>query len=456
MADSMLSPREAMDAALSTSKVSEIVEKTLGIASMGIAVRGCRIKEIHPGRFGALELEYQLDILDSSNQEQSVATVWGTLYENKGRGERHYVKLRRRLNTHKISFSTKSLSGFATYDTEIGLLLRTSVVGDKLPGLTGALDSESIMPILRAHLNHDSTEPARDYELDIDVLRYKNPGNRCTFGYCLRKAANRGDETEDWRFIGKTYRSPDEAKRDFHLMRTLHDNGFGKDATDNVWAPSPVAYLPDHNMVLMETIPGQALSKIQTSPEFADHIGLAGRALAKFHRTSLELPRKHRPEDEIAGLKTYAERAAKVFPDLTAAFDAKLDEIERMSREVTSDRLALVHRDFNFSNLIVENGGIGVIDFDAACNGSAALDVGGFLARLKWAALRRSWPGEKQQANARNFLEAYGAPAMVELADEIRFYYRSFLLRLGYFSVHRPRFHRLHNQLLDEIDAPVL
>jgi thiamine kinase-like enzyme len=84
-------------------------------------------------------------------------------------------------------------------------------------------------------------------------------------------------------------------------------------------------------------------------------------------------------------LQTLHKRAAPlllVAPLLAQEVDALLQRIARLGARSTATACTFVHGDFSPDQLLMEKGQIAVTDFNSACLGDPAIDVGSFMASL--------------------------------------------------------------------------
>ena len=70
--------------------------------------------------------------------------------------------------------------------------------------------------------------------------------------------------------------------------------------------------------------------------------------------------------------------------------DALLQQIARLGAQFTAVTPSFLHGDFSLGQLLMDNGQIAVIDFDSACLGDPAFDVGNFMAKLHRIAVGRA------------------------------------------------------------------
>ena len=106
-----------------------------------------------------------------------------------------------------------------------------------------------------------------------------------------------------------------------------------------------------------------------------------GHALARLHRQPVgplpSLTRHH----EAALLASSAEAVAAVVPDLAADARCLATRLSASLRDLASIRDP-IHGDFSADQVVLGDGGVGIVDYDAAAMGDPASDVGLFHANL--------------------------------------------------------------------------
>src|SRR6266571_4480062 len=423
--------REGLDAALSPSRVVGFVEQWPDLQATGLSVDGCKVSRVRPTGDGGVELEYRFSLHRPGTADQFTATLLGRIYPD-DRGESNYRELLASRRGKEHLFAAANLQGLALYVPELRLLLHSSLEDKKLPGLQTALSPEAMQPLLDELsavqvfrcsgvqvFGSDQDAPAVDvagpehlntrtpeHLCEVAVLHYK-PGERCTLRYRLQS----GDDPESpaWprSLIGKMYGDAEDGERVLATMQELDRRGFGRDATDGVRIPQPFGYINDLQMVVMEELPGAPLSETLSLPGLDESLAMAARAAAKIHRCPLQIDggEDETPADWIRSLKRGVSK--EVDPDLTASLEAGLRLIEGLARELPPHEATLVHGGFYPREVLVGGHGVAIVDMDKFHNADPAIDLGNFIADLRWRALQLGWSEAKARSSSQTFLSAY-------------------------------------------------
>ena len=207
--------------------------------------------------------------------------------------------------------------------------------------------------------------------------------------------------------IGKVHKSGALAVRVAQTQSILQTQA----AACGLIIPKPLGVVQEWGFLLMEQLVGTVMKSVveeTKAPERAkEAIGLAAATLARLHRFRFE-------SQEVLSLQTRLEklrgRAASlhlVAPLLAQQAEALLQQIGQLGAQFTAVALSFVHSDFSLSQLLMDRGRMAVIDFDLACLGDPAIDVGFFMASLHYTAERRANNAFRQLATY--FLSEYQA-----------------------------------------------
>jgi aminoglycoside phosphotransferase (APT) family kinase protein len=438
--------REMLRDAMSPPKVMGIVNDLDYFRTRGIRVKACQVNKVWNRRSGDLELEYILKLVGVACGEKTSVIVGATLYQDPETGRDKLDTLSSNTRADNKLNSDDILSDFIEYIPELSMLLRTPAMDGEFIDLSTALNPDAMKPILSRHMDdgRNGVEDVRDCA--IDILRYNRLGNRCTLRYRLAIEDTRSGGTRHATFIAKNYEKKratrlDSAQHGFQVMSYLRENGFREDGTARAKVPRPIAYIDHLRMVLMEDVPGLSVSECLTSPHLSDYMEQSAWALARLHDCDLTVAPVYRPEKEISALKASAAKTIHFSPQVARQCQDGQAELETMAGHLEPGESALLHGSFHSDHILVGHDGVTILDFDNVCMGDPALDLGRFLANLRWLMIRNSWPEEKIMQCGGTFLQAYCKSLSDERRAAIRFYYRSSLLRIAYYRFRRPKFH---------------
>ncbi len=167
--------------------------------------------------------------------------------------------------------------------------------------------------------------------------------------------------------------------------------------------PEAIGYLPEQHMALFSPAPGRPLNQ-QGWAAYPDAMAALGAALSVLHAQPTDgfAPFTRLDPDPLvaAGDLVCAAR-----PDLASVTDGLVGELLRTAP--TPGPNVLLHGDLHPKNVLVHDNGVSFVDFDEACAGPAAAELGGVLARLWCPRPRDTIDPDTAQAAAEALLAGY-------------------------------------------------
>jgi aminoglycoside phosphotransferase (APT) family kinase protein len=274
----------------------------------------------------------------------------------------------------------------------------------------------------------------------VELIK-ERPGRRRTFRYRLVTEHGTGLPRETiW--YGQAYRGP-EGERAFRAIHTLR-----LAAPHPVRFPEPLGFSPEGRLLVMTSLPGTSLAEAlaQCSAEGVTAIlTYVGGALAQLHSLGRGLARTpaapvvepYRERQVTAALERAVERVGESdLPErLRGAFVRAGESVasDLARAEAPSSRsAALAHRHLHPDAIIVDTGGIGLLDPDEIVIAEPELDLGALTAHLILDDVRRhgalrSAPGRIEALQSgygssrelrRDRLAVYTAFALLEIASD--------------------------------------
>jgi hypothetical protein len=301
----------------------------------GLSVRDCQAVRVYPRENNRFVLEYQVRFRDKTGDR--VERVIGELVGDTA--QEHCRRVIERLRKHRRGqLPRDEPTDLVAALPTLGLVLRFAGLDERLIGLKVAYDPAAIAPVLSRHLPiNGGAEEGR-----VKVLNHRL-GKRCVLRYRLGEASPEADQTRARSAIVKVYEARSGlGGQVFSVMRNLKENGFGHGAKDGIRIPTPLAYLPEWKLLLMEDVPG-------STPAHPDLQGMeaAGWALAKLHRCSLEVPMRHSVDDEVALLGGWVAVIPQVYPELKEGLEEAFAIVRAGLRKCRDGGPTLVHRDYH-------------------------------------------------------------------------------------------------------------
>ncbi|MBL8095686.1 MAG: glycosyltransferase [Anaerolineales bacterium] len=317
-----------------------------------------------------------------------------------------------------------------------GPIRRTPLLDPRLrQRLFRATRKDLVAPFIARGLGERA--PAELAVTAIDVLKYK-PRRRAVLRYHLVGAP--------WaHVIGKVFRD-DRAGRLFDIQAHLWESGFGPQAEDGIRVAEPIAVIPELRAFLQEQVPGQTLNELAGTGVALDRqVEQAAVGLAKLHAVAWQPDwtplNPYTLDTEVAQLGIYAADLTALRPDLTADMADLLEALRGWAGQLPAPaQLRPVHRDFYYSQVLVDGPRLALIDFDLIALGDPAIDVANFLAHLTFLGLDLAGDADRLRPQAERFLTAYRRRRATQPGFEARveFYTAATYFRLMNVVVGRP------------------
>jgi aminoglycoside phosphotransferase (APT) family kinase protein len=272
---------------------------------------------------------------------------------------------------------------------EMNAIVRLFPVDPILTALVPLTDSPRMMSFIARHLPASRDEGWRPRALHWEVAHFK-PGRLCALHYRLTLEHPRRSDTRVEEFFGKTY-ADERWRGNYEFLRA---SSAAAEASDGLWrAARPVAVAPEWRFSLQSAVRGQRFSQVfaeLTRDEATEsqlqqierHLTGVARAVRSMQSAPMQVgDARHfgvllESQDRNLGFLRRSQ------PALAAELARLRDEMIRRERTDPAGRLGLAHGDFAPGNLLADDTGIGIIDFDRAGQAEPAYDVGYFLTHI--------------------------------------------------------------------------
>lgn len=252
----------------------------------------------------------------------------------------------------------------------------------QLPSLSQATDAAEVTSLLAGATGNGGNTEAWS-RTGVKVVRYR-PHEACVLQYSLQPMA--GDSPKQ--VIGKLYREGPRAALVWRALNALH----GQEGPSGVTIPQPLALRDEWKLVLMERAAGTSmkwvLEQAATKRQAREVTRLAATALAAYHGLRFDAEEVRSVQTALGKLQKRAALLRRVAPFLSEQVDALLRRIEPLALGCGVAIPSFIHGDFKPSQLLIDGDRVAIVDFDRACLGDPALDVGNFMAQFNKSALR--------------------------------------------------------------------
>lgn len=146
--------------------------------------------------------------------------------------------------------------------------------------------------------------------------------------------------------------------------------------------PALIAENKEFQVITNEWIPGESMfTHIGNSANILQDSELVAKGLANFHSQAKVGLKPYHISSILQDIENIQRELIAIFPEMQSRFERLCGNISYLVERVAQIN-APCHGDFDANQIIIGKDNISFIDFDRACNGHPALDVGNYLAKL--------------------------------------------------------------------------
>ncbi len=400
-------------------------------------------------------LRYELGTVDTAGQSTSTL-VTGRVFPDASRAKDYAAERLSPLAAQVLGrVEVAPLTAPVAVVQELGMALYAYPIDGELPTLAAATN-ESVAG--RAIEQLLSASGHRDVSIEACKAKpiHYNRRHRCMLRYQLELAGERSLAV-----YGKVT-SDDSGARIPEIVEALTATFAGA----GVALPECLGWHEDLQLVAFTEIPGaprvaqllKARLRGDASEEevtLEDAVDVCGRIAAALHTSGLGLGEARPLEIELARLRANLLPMRRLSPELEKQLSDWLDVVERRAASIPGTDLCQCHGDFSYTQLIFDGTNAGLVDFDNFCRAEPALDLGQFLAYLRYAgtkahasssAAQQGGPSKDLAARFASSYVAAGGPP--EALDRVDLYEATNLVRMAEHA-----WQNLKSRRLDQIVA---
>jgi len=317
----------------------------------------------------------------------------------------------------------------ATDTPESQMHVRVSPLDERFPQLVRACDPQYVRDLVAAaHAAINIGAPASKYS--ITFIRY-HPGQRHVLRYDPQ------DAPEFRPIFAKLYHTSEDSERILHRAKQIGEwlAEYGEGAR----SIRPLASVAEDAVVLYARVVGTPLSNClrRIGQSLASPLKGTGAALYALHQLPQAFAVPLESQDFVAELEEIArasEHVSTLLPSVGATIKALLERARELYERLPVEPPAFAHGDFKADHVWVTPDGLTLIDFDSCHLGDPALDVGKFLADLRFWYAIYGHKGLKQAQEC--FLVGYAPGTLTERVMRARVYESVELVKLAVRRVH--------------------
>ena len=377
---------------------AELLESVPELRAEGSGLTGCRMIRLRAAdEEGHWTATYLLDLVDGTVAAQGLLVPPGVAAPVAGRPDAEATPF--------------AGDGWSLWLPRCRVLLQTRTSDDAIPGLAAMTDPRSALEVLGPLLRNSADGPGTvPIDVTTTVAAYK-PGVRvtmiCDLSYAGEPAASGSPEGAHQTSAGPPAvvvkaTAGAESLALHEAQSALWDSPLATDP--RVRIARPLGHLPelslavqshlDHDRTLKELLaeafsgPGSGSRPVRPDP--TGPVRATGVALAALHSSGVRHGRGVSFTEELETTRRKHDNLAAVVPWLAGHTDGVLDRLATAARTGVAGPEVASHGSFRTAQvLLLDDGGIGVIDLDKLRQAEAAADVGPFLAKLRHTAVNK-------------------------------------------------------------------
>ncbi len=234
-----------------------------------------------------------------------------------------------------------------------------------------------------------------------------------------------------------------------------------RDATRSFKSKEPlkVARRIDHTdryrVIAFDWLPGDLLSEsLYNGAVSPDDLLMVGKALTQIHAQHPDrLPRTSH-EMEAAHLFAVARQVGQLCPSLDSVLKRTATHLSNHLLH-TPRTYASIHGDFYAKQILLQDGKVGVLDFDESAFGNPLIDIGNFIAHMERDRERYGVPTHLIEQHTEAFLEGYCAQGTMPSRESVNLFAAEQLFKLlpHPFRFREPNWPQRIETLLNRIQA---
>jgi Ser/Thr protein kinase RdoA (MazF antagonist) len=290
-----------------------------------------------------------------------------------------------------------------------------------LQALGRVTDPAVMAPFLAAHLPECRDHGWQPRDLGCEVVHFK-PGRLCTIRYTLALEDSDRRAVRTVQLYGKAFRD-DRWQDNARLLRAASE---AAETSEGLWkAARLVAVAPEWRFTVQSAVGGRRFSAVCTElthdgagdaelQQAEQHLATLARAIRSMQLAPVRVGPLLDFDALLAMQERNLEHLRRCQPGLARELLRVRHALARCEHSIPACPLGLCHGDFAHGNILVDDGTIGIIDFDRAGQAEPAYDVAYFLTHLCSFGIRHP----RRQAHLTRLCRTFRA-AYLTLAPEV-------------------------------------
>ena len=382
---------------------ADTMRQILQDALFGLDNEHYSIVSISPGKAlylpdHVINMQYKLTIRDKTNDQTSTVLVnarqFGGVSSCKTYMDDVLRPIAARMNDRP---EIKPFANPIAMVEHLRLALSVFPIDGMIPTLTEATDPQYMAGVLAQTLPEALSGEFLIEDVHLDLAHYGRY-ERCVLRYSVAGTQAATRTPHKITVYGKVD-SEGFGSLTISILSALRERLHEPKVPYRFRIPHALGYFPDLNLLLMEALPGKPFFKellktwtgdrSQTGSKNTSHVSemtleqairICALIAATLHSSDIKLGPHKTLEMRIAELREETKVVGRTFPQLREQIDSWINETVGFAQAYTAMPSCFSHGDFTYTQLIFDETGGGLIDFDSICQAEPAQDLGHYLA----------------------------------------------------------------------------
>jgi phosphotransferase family enzyme len=423
-------------------------------------------------------MQYKLTVKDISNEQTSTTLVNARLFEEVS-SCRTYIDdtLSSIAARMKGRPEIKQFANPVAMIEHLKMAISVFPIDGLIPTLVEATDPDLIASMLAATLPQAVSGEFLIQNVRLDLAHYGRY-ERCVLRYSIDGIQVATQTPHNITVYGKVGTDV-LGDLTISILSALRERLNGPEVPYRFRIPHVLGYFSDLNLLLMEAIPGKPFFKelLKTwtgKPRETDGnennsrkgemtleqaVRTCALIAATLHSSDIKLGTHKTLEMQVAQLRDETKAIDRTFPELYAQIESWINETVAFSQDYPVMPACFSHGDFTYTQLIFDEIGGGLVDFDSVCQAEPAHDLGHYLAYQRLNIIKDQDPDvpfapEAIERLCALFLDTYVDASRARIANEellrrrVAIYELISLIRLTVHSWEKMKGSRLRQTIL--------
>lgn len=326
---------------------------------------------------------------------ESETLFWTKAFFNDSDAEKYRARLSRLLASQ--DGNPLDPSGYVRHFDDLNLFLFFFPIDPVFPALRTFFDPEHAIALLRDQFEH--LRPG----VSIKTLRPVRVKYLPEISLIVRFEAD-VDEERPLSIYGKFQHSHRGAFT-YEVMRALWESPPRR--LGDLLVAEPLAYYPDHQLLLQAELPGEEIPRSRQSDIFKAQCEAAGRTLAHIHNSKVKVGQPHTVEVEIDRLEERLDQFKMSGPRMFMNLRGLLKQIRAKADRLPVEQPVPSHGDYKYNQFLYDGNKFSLIDVEYFVQAEPSFDLGKYCGHLS-PSVPKDWTDTLEADEGRRiFLNAY-------------------------------------------------